>query len=167
MTIYFWDIETSSLEPFEPQARVTIIGVMSEAEEVIFFDDPDEKKLLEAFWGWVKEHSQDTLVGFNSHSFDYKYLVKRSIVCDVKPYLPFRFKNFDLRNAIDDNRYAKGSLQDICVLINGEKKYEGLEGEQVIKLFHDGDYKTLRLYLTQDLNLTRILWDRLKKVEVI
>jgi uncharacterized protein YprB with RNaseH-like and TPR domain len=165
--IYYWDIETTSIEPFLPDARVTLIGIMSELDDVTFFADPDETKLLQSFWDWTREHTQNKLIGFNSLSFDYKYLVKRSIVCGVKPYLPFRFKNFDLRNAIDDNRYAKGSLQEICMLINGEHKYENLSGEDVIKLFHDGDYEKLKLYLKQDLILTKILYTRLKECEVI
>lgn len=165
--IYYWDIETASLEPFTPEGRVTLIGIMSESDDVIFFADPDETKLLQSFWDWTREHPQDILIGFNSLSFDYKYLVKRSIVCGVKPYLPFRFKNFDLRNAIDENHYAKGTLQEICMLISGEHKYENLSGEDVIKLFHDGDYDTLKKYLTQDLLLTKILYTRLKECEVI
>ena len=165
--IFFWDCETASLKPFLPEGRVTIIGIMSETDEVTFFDDPDETKLLQSFWDWTREHNQDILFGFNSILFDFKYCVKRSIVCGVKPYLPFRFKNFDLRNAIDENRYAEGTLGEICTLINGEHKYEDLSGEEVIKLFHEGNYEKLKLYLTQDLKMTKILYTRLKECEVI
>jgi DNA polymerase elongation subunit (family B) len=143
-----------------------MIGVMDEADSVSLFFDDSEKALLEAFWRFVKEHPA-TYVGFNCLSFDWTYLFKRSIVCGVKPVMSFRRQMFDLRNAIDSDKFAKGTLQGICMLISNEHKFEGLNGEEVIKLFYDGDYKRLGEYQRQDLILTKILYTRMKECEVI
>lgn len=159
--IYFWDIETTSLECWEKGARITIIGILADDGGLTFFDDADEKVLLTKFWIWIKDHCQSWLIGYNSHQFDFKYCTKRSIACNVKPYMPFRFKNFDLRNAIDENYYSKGTLNQVCVAINGEHKWEDLSGKDVIQLFYDEKIDELKKYLTQDLMMTQTLFVRL------
>lgn len=88
-------------------------------------------------------------------------------MCNVKPFMPFKRGILDLRNLIDSDKFAKGTLQGICMLISGEHKFEGLEGEEVIKLYYDGNYEKLKSYLTQDLILTKILYNRLKECEVL
>lgn len=160
--IHYWDIETTSLECWEPEARITVIGIMADEGGLItFFDDADEGVLLTQFWAWIRQHSQERLVGYNSCQYDFKYCVKRSIACNVRPYMPFRFKNFDLRNAIDENHYAKGTLNQVCTAINGEHKWEDLSGKDVIQLYYDGRIDELKRYLTQDLAMTRIVFLRL------
>lgn len=164
--VYFWDCETTGTDPITSTGRVTMIGVMDEADVCVFFCDEDEKALLEAFWGFVEAH-QETYVGFNCLSFDWAYLFKRSIICGVKPFLPFRRWMYDLRNALDGDKFAKGTLQGICMLISNEHKFEGLGGEEVIKLFYDKDFERLKDYLKQDLILTKILYTRMRDCEVI
>jgi len=145
---------------------VTMIGVMTETDECVFFHDTYEKNLLIQFWGFVSEHTA-TYVGFNILTYDWVYLVKRSIVLGVKPYINLRRWMLDLRNVIDSDKYSKGTLGGICSLINGEHKFEGLGGEEVIKLFYDGNYKKLEEYLRQDLLLTKILYIRLQECGLI
>lgn len=164
--VYFFDAETTGVDAFSPTARVTMIGVMDETDNTTLFYDEREKSLLEKFWAFVREHPE-TYVGFNCLSFDWTYLFKRSIVCGVKPVMAFRRMMYDLRNALDSDKFAKGTLQGICLLISDEHKFEGLGGEEVIKLFYDGDYKRLGEYQKQDLILTKILYTRMKECEVI
>jgi DNA polymerase elongation subunit (family B) len=164
--IYYWDCETTGTNAFSPTNRVTMVGIMSETDECQFFYDNSEKDLLERFWAYVKEH-EGTYCGFNCLTFDWVYLIKRSIVCGVKPFMPFRRWIFDLRNALDSDKFATGTLGTICELISGEHKFEGLGGEEVIKLFYDGNYEKLKDYLKQDLILTKILYTRMKECGVI
>ena len=166
MTIYYWDIETTSLDALTPLSRVTMIGIMDEEATCRFFYGESEKALLEEFWQYVKERTA-TYVGFNVLNFDWIFLYKRSIVLGVKPYLHFKRWILDLRNVLDSDKFAKGTLQNICLLISGEHKHDSLEGQDVIKLFYDGDYETLKIYLTQDLLLTKILYTRLLDCEVL
>jgi uncharacterized protein YprB with RNaseH-like and TPR domain len=163
---YFWDIETTGIDAFSPTARVSMIGIMGDADDTTLFFDDSEKALLEKFWQFVREH-QGTYVGFNCLSFDWVYLYKRSIVCGVKPFMPFRRWILDLRNALDSDKFAKGTLGGICMLISDEHKFEGLGGEEVIKLFYDKNYEKLKEYQKQDLILTKILYTRMKECEVI
>jgi hypothetical protein len=81
--------------------------------------------------------------------------------------MPFRKMMLDLRNVLDSNYMAKGTLQGICMLISGEHKFDGIEGEQVIKLWYDKDIDTLQKYLQQDLSLTKTLYNRLHECGVI
>jgi uncharacterized protein YprB with RNaseH-like and TPR domain len=164
--IYYFDAETTGIDAFSPTARVTMIGVMGDNDETTLFYDDSEKALLERFWQFVRGH-EGTYCGFNCLSFDWVYLYKRSIVCGVKPFMAFRRWMLDLRNALDSDKFAKGTLQGICMLISNEHKLEGLGGEEVIKLFYDGDYERLKEYQKQDLILTKILYVRMKECEVI
>jgi DNA polymerase elongation subunit (family B) len=143
-----------------------MIGIMDEAGKTLFIYGDSEKELLENFWDYVQEH-QDTYIGFNCLTFDWVYIFKRSIICGVKPYMPFRKMMLDLRNVLDSNYMAKGTLQGICMLISGEHKFDGIEGEQVIKLWYDKDIDTLQKYLQQDLSLTKTLYNRLHECGVI
>lgn len=166
--IYQFDIETTGLKPFDRTGRVTMIGIMDENDQTTFIYDNDEKYLLEQFWAWTRTlNMADKVIGFNCLSFDWSYLFKRSIVCNVKPNLIFRRLLLDLRNIIDSDKFAEGKLSDICKLINGQHKTDYLEGGDVIQLFYEGDYETLKIYLKQDLCLTKILYQRLKDCEVI
>ncbi len=162
--IYQFDIETSDLSPWE--GRVTMIGV-SDGEEPTFFYNDDEKVLLQVFWQFVAEHKSDFFVGFNNLEFDVKFLVKRSLVQGIKPYLKFKYMNIDLRNLIDSDKYAVGTLSQICTQINGTHKWEDLKGSDVVKLFYMHDYETLKKYLSQDLALTKVLFCRLQEIGLI
>jgi uncharacterized protein YprB with RNaseH-like and TPR domain len=164
--IYYWDIETTGLDAFLPTSRVTMVGIQSEDDQITIIQDESEKVLLERFWQFVVEHL-GTYVGFNNIPFDVMYLWKRSIVNNVKPNKKFKQMQLDLRNVLDSDKYAKGSLQVVCMLINNSHKTDYLEGQDVIKLFYDRDFITLQKYLEQDLRLTKILYQRLKDCEVI
>ncbi len=164
--IYYWDIETTGIDAMTPLSRVTMIGIMDDSDQTTILCGESEKAILEDFWRFVEAH-EGTYVGFNCLLFDFVYLYKRSIILGVKPYMPFKRMILDLRNALDSDKFAKGSLQGICMLINGEHKFDGLEGEDVIQLFYNRDYEKLKKYQIQDLILTKILYMRMKDCEVI
>lgn len=163
MLIY--DIETTCLNPFESEsARVTMIGVLEPSGRTRIFTAPDEAEMLKQFWDYARKHELDEWVGFNNRDFDAKYLLKRSIIKNVKPCRRFFSKQIDLRLAIDPNRLAKGSLGQINKLMNGDHKYNNMANKDASSLWFEGRTEELRLYLEHDLKLTKNLYDRLRSI---
>jgi len=163
-----FDIETSSLEPFEDGARVYCIGVRcGEFNEVLMHNS--ERKLLKMFWGLPFFEGHFRLVGFCSFSFDLPYLLCRSFRHDIK--IPdIKGKSIDLKYVLSyGNKFKKGRLIDYSKLILGKEgnKLKDCDGSGVKDLWNNGKHKKLREYCQQDVFLTHKVHERLKKMEIL
>jgi len=164
MVDMIYDIETNGLSPFD--SRVCVIGLKMEDEEIVF-SDPDEKKVLEAFWQYVSSFDSWRLVGFNSSSFDLPFLVVRSFKHGiVMPRL--RYRNVDLRLILSSgDKYAKGKLDDYAKLLDIPSKLNNWSGAHAVILWQEGKYEELSAYVMQDVKITYSLYVQCKKVGLI
>ena len=120
-----------------------------------------ELEMLDEFWrvySWARE-GKKALVGFNSHSFDVPFLVRRSWIVGslVPPNLTYRNRYFnppllDLREMWSCGEFqAKGSLDSICRACGlGQKNGEG---KDFVRLWNEDPPRAIE-YLQNDLQMT-------------
>ena len=90
---YIFDTETSGLDCFIH--RITCISIININTGVVqSFAEEDEQKLIKDFWAAIKDAK--LLVGFNNHSFDWPFLLRRSLFYGVKIV---KVKQMDLRKS--------------------------------------------------------------------
>lgn len=165
-------IEGAALSPFH--GRILAIGCLKREpwvnDEITIIHGYDEKRNLTEFWEYYRKHreqghSQD-FVGFNSNSFDWPMLVKRSYANGIKPPRLVDQRGYLLSWLIDlrpiwnmGDRQAKGTLGEICQSCKiGRKTGSGAE---FAKTYAEDPAKALK-YLENDLvTLTASLADLL------
>lgn len=127
--------------------------------------EADEVATLTRFWEWVRKGRR--VGGFNSHSFDFPFLLTRSLILGIAPqvdvpnylrrysYLP----HFDVRMALTgwDVRQS-GTLADWCEAFGIEGKTA--DGSQVHGLVERREWDALVTYAHADLVATRSLIER-------
>lgn len=162
-------IADSALSPLT--GRVLAIGWMFAADTtdaVQIEGNDDEAATLKAFWDILFAHRTmhiTKIVGFNSHSFDLPFLIKRSwkYGLSIPPLKDGRWWNdlytIDLRERWQlGDKTAPGSLDSIA-------KFFGLEGKKGsgadFATVWAKDREAAKLYLAHDLRLTNELWKRL------
>lgn len=132
----------------------------------------DERAMLEKFWEIVNKY--ETFVTFNGRGFDVPFLMIRSMIHSVRPtknlmsnrylsYQPGFAKHVDLLDQLSfyGALRRKGSLHLWCHALGIESpKAQGVDGDDVKKLFETGRAKDIALYNGRDLSATAALYKK-------
>ncbi len=123
-----------------------------------------EKELLEKWWELLAKRSVD-LVSFNGRGFDAPYLMLRSAKLGVRPSVNlmsgtrFRYdRHTDLQDELAFYGFSKGlgalkrfNLDFYCKTFGiTSPKEEGITGDQVPRLFNEGEHRTIAEYCVRD-----------------
>jgi hypothetical protein len=119
---------------------VLAIGILTKDEDPVILTG-EEPDILAEFWQRFHA-SNDYWVGFNSHSFDLPFVVKRS------------WKHWQM-----GDRQAKGSLDAIARHLGIEGKNG--KGEDFARMFQLNPEKAID-YLKNDLRMTQEIHERMK-----
>lgn len=165
---YIWDIETNGL--YSISSRVTCISLLNiTTNKITTFLGEDESVILTSFWNLINQDSE--LIGYNSDGFDWSFIVKRSIINNVKVCDNYtKIKLTDLRKIVNQffvtySRQEKGTLNDWAVILGfGEKT---ANGKQMLKFFADRDFESIKQHCEEDIQLTKLLYDRCINTNVI
>jgi hypothetical protein len=128
-----------------------------------------EKLVLAEFWARVFHHGR--IAGFNSHGFDFPFLLTRSLIQGVVPkgdvtqylrrynYTP----HFDVRMALTgwDSR-ATGTLTDWCTAFGIDAPIG--KGSDVFASYQQGDFDAIELHCRTDIAATAALVQRVAPV---
>lgn len=170
---YFFDIEVTTRKDEKGEIissivtdRIICISVLNaETKRVNSFIDIDEAEILKRFWEFVKEG--DTLIGWNSGEFDCPWIIRRSIVNNVKIK---NFKHLDLRLYshgffISYKKGVEGTLDYFGQLMGYDPKPE--DGPLLTTYFTNMQYNKILEHCEYDCLLTSALYDRMKNCGVI
>lgn len=159
------DIETMGLAPTED--RILSIGILNiEHEEPVIFYGEDESLVLKQFWNAVK--NADELITFNGDVFDIPFLIKRSLIHNVK--ISQIKKSIDLRKVCNSffysyDKYTKGSLRFWGEVLGFEIKTE--DGSNMKDFYEKKDWTKIKEHNIEDLKMTKALYERCKNCGVI
>ena len=140
-------------------------------ENGIQFIPASEKQMLEAFWAKVPEYN--AIVTFNGWGFDIPFLNHRAAFHHVKPtrnLMTNRFlssqrgpiKHIDLQDVLSYNGAIrrKGSLHLWCRAFGiASPKVLGEAGDDVARMYKEGQFETIARYNARDLIATKQLYD--------
>ncbi len=160
-----YDIETTALQPFDHDARITAIGIKTDSQEIIITHE-DEKCILENFWGFLKQFDDFRLIGFNNFGFDSQWLIIRSFKHNI-PIVEFSHKSVDLRYVLSNGKVTKGTLEDFSLLISNNGKHKGMKGSTAIELWRNNNIQELKEYLLNDVRMTYTIFQRLQSIGVL
>jgi len=146
--------------------RVLAIGyIFSDDDEVYVIADMDEKSLLEAFWALYRPLYSSHWIGFNSNSFDWPFLVRRSmrygLTIPMEFYQPIKWQ----KNLVDlMELWACGEFQKRISLDRlarylgvGQKNGDGAFFHELWKSDKDAALE----YLENDIKITKAVWDKI------
>jgi hypothetical protein len=151
--------------------RVLLIGVMNQdGSDLRWFEGPEDY-LLQNFWDFYAGPQRVTetvkWIGFNSTSFDWPFLVRRSYINGVKPGKVFNERGYPADGLIDlraiwgcGDRQAAGSLDTIGRAMGFTGKTG--DGAQFAALYNDEKTRQQALdYCHNDLLLTAAIATRI------
>ncbi|MDD5071225.1 MAG: ribonuclease H-like domain-containing protein [Patescibacteria group bacterium] len=140
------------------------------AKENFTFKPKTEKEMLLDFWAGAKNYKE--FVSFNGRSFDVPFLLIRSAVHKIKPtvnlmsnrYLSSQYgvRHIDLLDQLSFYGAVrrKGNLHLYCRAFGVKSpKGAGITGDDVGRLFKDGEYKKIAEYNSWDLTATAELYN--------
>jgi len=169
MTTIF-DIETDGIAPFEKlnernevrqvvEHRIISIGVMHVERGICeCFCGDDEADILRMFFAFIE--NENTLVGFNCE-FDLNFIRVRTLVNNVKASVNFKsICVVDLRNAINNYKFAVGTLSDYAKALNLEVKTQN--GEMMPFYFKEKNWLQIKNHNLEDVQLTLRLYQQCK-----
>lgn len=155
-------IEEAALSPLTGQ--VLVIGVKIGDNPIEYYEG-DEVELLARFWEDYRKLRRQSnplqWVGFNSRTFDWPYLIRRSWAHRLNTPPIFTERGYPLEHLIDlrdrwqlGDRQATGSLNSIakCFGLDGKSG----NGGEFAKLYAT-DREAALTYLDNDLRITREL----------
>lgn len=157
MIIY--DIETTSLEP--ENGFITSIAWIntSDNSEHTVLNKGSEYKMLNNFIKYLKKEKITSLVGFNSHDFDDKYLSYRLFHNNIH-YNVNKSCNIDVMKGAN-KLFIFGSLMSMGKQLNIDREKLDLGNDNPIKLYSDGRYDELLYYNLQDVRATQDIFEKL------
>lgn len=119
----------------------------------------NEKDILEKFWAQLKK--TETLISFNGKNFDIPFLIMRSSVLRVKPFLSVnnykkKIKHIDLLETFTfNNSHKKFNLNFYCEAYGIESpKSDFINGLEVKELYKSGRIKEIAEYCKDDVVAT-------------
>ncbi|HHX58286.1 MAG TPA: 3'-5' exonuclease [Candidatus Moranbacteria bacterium] len=139
-------------------------------ENGIKFKPLSEEEILENFWRVAE--SADTFISFNGRGFDAPFLMLRSAVHRIRPsknllanrYLnaqPTNAKHIDLMEQLNfyGATWGKVNLHMACRAFGIKSpKADGVNGDDVTRLFGEGKYLEIAQYNSRDLSSTAELY---------
>jgi uncharacterized protein YprB with RNaseH-like and TPR domain len=135
--------------------------------ETKVFINVEERIILEEFWAYVIDATE--FITFNGDSFDIPFLIKRSLINNVKiSNLPSNHP--DLRKIVNGfwisyERFGKGTLRDWAASL-GETVVTS-PGNEMPALFVKGDFDSIVKHNTEDVVLTHKLYKRAESCNLI
>jgi uncharacterized protein YprB with RNaseH-like and TPR domain len=163
------DIETTGLEPLRDRIIVIGLYVLDTGDSVIIDCSDNEEMGLRAFWGAIEKYNIVKLYGFGI-DFDWTFIKLRSLKYKIKILRHFKKweGRFDLRQILNSNRFAKGTLRDYAEFLglHINDDCHGHTVPELYKLYLDGHEKALEdiiRHLKRDLERTKHIYDVLKE----
>lgn len=149
--------------------RIFCIGYALNDGELDCICEDTEAKTLEKFWQIAKDC--DLFIGHNVFDFDLKYILKRSVINNVKPTrnLSFaRYRNnpiYDTMREWDCWGQSMTSLDKLARILGLETSKGEMDGSKVTEAFHKGDGEKICEYCKQDVRLTRQIYNKINFIE--
>lgn len=143
--------------------RVCAIGYADENGHLshVAEDEADEHLLLRGFWDSVAEREE--VIGWNSHGFDFPFLVTRSILLGIRPKVttaPYLrrysyYPHFDVKMALLNwpSGYTKGNGLDEWAKAFGLEG-KSAHGSEVYGMAQRGEWEKIGAYAADDARLT-------------
>jgi DNA polymerase elongation subunit (family B) len=141
----------------------------------VLCNDKNEKKTLEQFWDIAK--GCDLFVGHNVISFDFRFIMQRSIVLGVKPtwqnkdmrspkYLSFaRYRNFPIFDTMSEwvcwGENKNSSLEHVALALDIPTPKDGIDGSEVARVYKEGGIDKICDYCKRDVDVTRRVYKRM------
>jgi DNA polymerase elongation subunit (family B) len=143
-------------------------------ENGIKFKQMTEREMLEKFWNGALDYNE--FISFNGRGFDVPFLMIRSAIHKIRPtkdLMSNRYlysqrsdaKHIDLVEQLSFYGARKKDSLHLCARAFGIKspKADGINGNDVSRLFKEGKYEDIAKYNRNDLIATKelyIYWDR-------
>ncbi len=127
-----------------------------------------EPEILRGFWEMAKD--ADLFIGHNVLDFDIKFIMKRSIIHQVKltKEISFaRYRNEPVYDTMHEWERWSGyiSLDKLAKILGFESAKEELDGSKVYDYYIEGRLEEIYAYCMADVELTRKIYNRINFVE--
>lgn len=126
----------------------------------------DEKEILTKFWELAKTTSQ--FVGHNLFDFDMRFIMKRSVIHNVRPTVPINFARYRSSPLYDTmmewEHWAPGarvSLSALGHILGIDHDKGGVDGSDVARLYAEGKIKEIKAYCARDVEMVRAIYHRM------
>lgn len=161
---------------YAPFGRVVTVVVGRIKDNKIYlktYASYNEKELLEEFNKDLQLVYQSNpnikLVGFNSNGFDSPYLLKRTIVNNIKPAFPldeggakpWKMGALDLSKVWQGSAFYPDSLIAVATALNLPSPKDALCGADVSKAFYEGRLSEIVSYCLKDVETTARVYRKL------
>lgn len=158
-----YDIETTSLEASD--GFITSIAWIDtfDGTEHTVLNQGDERKMLKEFVKYINDNHILSLIGFNSHDFDDRYLAYRLKHNDIY-FNPIKSCNVDVMKA-SNKLFIFGSLASIGKQLGVDEQKLDLGSDNPISLYNNEEYEKLLYYNLQDVRATKDIMEKLNILE--
>ncbi|RLE49110.1 MAG: hypothetical protein DRJ18_00270 [Candidatus Methanomethylicota archaeon] len=163
MKLLYFDIETTSLDPFLPDSnsklepRVICIGYSDGKDVIVLPPDKSEVEQLNAFLNVLSSEKWDALVTYNGDKFDVPYLAGRMIKNSLDPSPLFMIKHVDLfwiiKKYLRKSARSNLSLHSTASML-GISYSDEFVGSDVATLYKQGKYDDIVSHCREDVRLT-------------
>lgn len=152
------DIETTGLEATASRIICISFKKINSRDPITNITDESERELLKRFW--TNMNDNDTIVTFNGDEFDLPFIIKRSIINNVKCK---KFQAIDLRKITNSfhlhgNRMVNGSLKFWAGVLGIEVTTS--DGSTMPRLFEEKKWQEIAAHCEEDVQLTEALYYR-------
>lgn len=161
--------------PANDHHRGGVNGASETEENNFIFKPMSELGMLQSFWQGASHYNK--FVSFNGRSFDVPFLMIRSAVHKIRPsknlmtnrYLTYQPHNVQHIDLLDQLAFygavrRKGNLHLYCQTFGIKSpKAEGITGDDVGRLYKEGEYEKIAKYNSWDLIATVELYKRWKE----
>ena len=152
-------------------SRILVIGFKKSngSTELLYYKE--EKELLTRFWSRLQEIKPNLLITFNGYNFDIPFLQIRSKINGIKPTMDINLNkwraensnHFDCMQVLSANQTFLNVALDISCQVFGISLPEIRHyGEDVYKLYENGDMDSIKEHCRQDVDLTESLYLKLR-----
>lgn len=158
------DIETTGLKPTD--SRIVCIGTKDcETGESRTFCDQDEGKMVSDFIEYFHKGGFREVIGYNV-GFDIQHIFSKILKYRIKANGFLTSNVTDLMRILRNVRCGyttneSGRLEDWTMYLFGIQKID--KGQSVPKLFEDGRINIIIEYNRRDVEMTYLLWLRIKE----
>ncbi len=153
-------------------SRILVIGCKLPGRETELLYYNDEAELLLKFWGKLQEIKPNLIVTFNGYNFDIPFIQIRSQFRCIKPTLNINMNKWKMENSnhLDCMQILSASQAFLNVALDISCKVFKIPvpkpryyGDDIYKLYEDGDMEAIKEHCRQDVELTEQLYLKLRK----
>jgi uncharacterized protein YprB with RNaseH-like and TPR domain len=161
---YYFDIETTGLNPFEH--KILTIQLKTEDEITVWklWEHENEIGLIEEFRKYLRNiHKSDLIYGYNNLKFDLPFLSFRAAINGA--IVACNYRNFCDRNWIDLYQYLGGGYvsMDRWLESFGVKRSSPIRGIHIPHLFEEKRFAEIEEHAKEDVILCEELVEHLNK----